>query len=56
MCTVAPRSQLTHECDEVLLLLRRQLCLQDQVEELHDVLEREQPAIVQMRPAVLDAS
>ena len=48
--------QLAHEGDEVLLLLRSELQLENDVEELHSVFERQQSAIVQIRRTVFDAS
>src|SRR5439155_25584056 len=46
--------QLAHEGDQGGLLPRRQLYAQDEVEELHRILQREQPPIVQVRRRILD--
>src|SRR2546427_10064383 len=43
------RAQKRHE---VLLLLRRQLDAEDEVEELHRVVEAQEPAVVQVRRGV----
>src|SRR5919108_455764 len=48
------RLQLAHEGDQGGLLPRRQLYAQDEVEELHRVLQREQPPVVQVRRGILD--
>src|SRR5450631_149684 len=49
-------SQRPHERHQVLLLLRIQLQFQDEVEELHRVLQRQQAVVVQVRRRVLDAA
>ena len=40
--------QLPHERDELLLLLLGQLRLQDQVEELYRVFQRQKPAVMEV--------
>src|SRR5437588_12422503 len=52
----APSLQLPQERDEVLLLFCRQLRLEDQVEELDRVLQRQQSAVVKVRRRLLDAA
>ena len=54
--TGASGSELLHEGDEVALLVGRELDADHEVEELDRVLEREQPAVVQVRRRVLDAA
>src|SRR5437588_12895942 len=49
-------SKLPQERHQVPLLLRRQLQLQHEVEELDGVLQRQEPAVVQVGRAVLDAA
>ena len=49
-------SQLSHECDQILLFLGRELQLQNNVEKLHSVFEGEQAAVVQIGCAVLDTA
>jgi hypothetical protein len=46
----ACQSEHSQECDEVCLLVRVQLEFQDQVEELHGIVEREQSAVVEVNP------
>src|SRR5437763_359271 len=48
--------QCPHEGDQVGLFLGVQAQLQDQVKELNRVLQRQQPAVVQVRRRVLDAT
>jgi hypothetical protein len=42
-------SERLHECNQVLLLLARELQLQHQVEVLDGIVERQQPAVMQVR-------
>src|SRR5450631_3647872 len=49
-------SQRPHERHQVLLLLRIQLQFQNEIEELHRVLQRQQAVVVQVRRRVLDAA
>src|SRR5712671_5447052 len=46
----------TQERHQVLLLLRIEFDAEDQVEELHGVVERQQAIVVQVRRRVLDAA
>jgi hypothetical protein len=48
--------ELPHERNEVMFILRRQLTLQDYIEELHCIFERETPAVVHVRGAVFYAA
>src|SRR5437773_3048739 len=50
------RLQGSHERHQVLLLALAELQVEKDVEELDGVLERRQPAVVQVRRAVLDAA
>src|ERR1700704_4323210 len=60
-CQCAPLTvnialELTHERHERRLLLRVELELEDQIEELHRVLQREQAAVMEIRWRFLDAA
>src|SRR5262249_50530244 len=48
--------QLLKEGSQIRLLILRQLQLQDQVEEFHSILQRKEPAIMQVRRRLLDAA
>src|SRR5678810_1368699 len=53
---VRARSQLPHERNQILLFLRRQFDLENQVEEFDGIFERQQSAVVQIRWTFLDAA
>ena len=48
--------QRAKEGHEIALLLRQQLQLEHEIEELHGVVERQQPIVVQIRRRILDAA
>jgi hypothetical protein len=54
LCARRRSLELTHEGDQVGLLLRGELQLHDQIEELHGILERQRPSIVQIGRTVFD--
>jgi len=47
--TLTLQLQDAHEGDQILLFLGSQIQLQDEIEELDRIFEREQPAVVQIR-------
>jgi len=55
-CPPPVELERTQERHQVLLLLRIEFDAEDQVEELHGVVERQQAIVVQVRRRVLDAA
>ena len=49
-----PHLQLPHELNQIVLFLRSEFEFQDQVEELHRVLQCQKPAVMEIRWAVFD--
>ena len=48
--------QLPHELNQIVLFLGSEFEFQDQIEELHSVFQRQEPAVMKIRWAILDTT